>query len=122
MTRAGLCACLALAAAFLAAPPSRAQAQDVPSADTSKPIPIKKAKPPKPIPFTGTVVSSNVQAITVRSSENTKVIRTFTFDPKIQAKAQQIIRAGGYQYGTAVTVVSLPGSNVAQHIKGKPSV
>jgi hypothetical protein len=117
MTRAGLCACLALAAAFVAAPPSRAQ-QDIPSVDTSQPIPIKKAKPPKPISFKGTVVASNVQAITVRSSKDIKVIQTFSFAPAIRAQAQQMIRQGALQSGARVTVVFQPGTNVAIRIKG----
>lgn len=117
MIRAGLCAGLLLAAAFVAVPSSRAQ-QSVPSVDTSQPIPIKKAKPPKPVSFKGTVVASNVQAITVRSSKDIKVIQTFSFAPAIRAQAQQMIRQGAFQSGARVTVVFQPGTNVAIRIKG----
>jgi lipopolysaccharide export system protein LptA len=118
MTRPRIAAFLFLAAALAAAAPARAQVQSV---DTSKPISIKAAKPPKPVSFAGAVVSSNVQSITVRSNQDTKVIRTFTYAPKIQAKVQQIVRQGGYPYGSLITVVFEPGSSVALHIKGKPS-
>ena len=56
----------------------------------TNPIAIRPAKPPKPVKFAGVVLSANVQSITVRSNENQKVIRTFTFAPAIQAKMQQI--------------------------------
>jgi hypothetical protein len=120
MTRPGAWSFLVLAAALAAAAsPSRAQTTSV---DTSKPIPIRAAKTPKPVPFAGAVVSANVQQITVRSKADIKVVRTFSFAPNIQARVQQIVRAGGYQYGSRVTVIAEPGSNVALHIKGKPSV
>jgi hypothetical protein len=59
-----------------------------------------------------------VQAITVRSSKDIKVVQTFSFAPAIQARAQQMIRAGAFQSGTRVTVVFQPGTNVAIRIKG----
>jgi hypothetical protein len=118
MTRRTGWAFLFLAVALAAAAPSRAQ-QDIPSADTSKPISIKTAKPPKPVSFVGAVISSNAQTITVRSNSNLNVIRTFTFAPAIQAKMQQIAHQGGFPYGVTVTVKAEPGSNVALRVKGK---
>lgn len=109
---------LTVLAALGAIAPSLSQAQGV---DTSKPIAIKPAKPPKPVKFAGVVISANVQSITVRSNENQKVIRTFTYSPNLQPKMRQILSHGGYQYGDSVRVVSDPGSNVALRISGKPS-
>jgi hypothetical protein len=108
---------LMLLAALGAVAPSLSQAQ----VDTSKSIAIRPAKPPKPVKFAGVVLSANVQSITVRSNENQKVIRTFTYSPNLQPKMRQLLSRGGYQYGDNVRVVSDPGSNVALRISGKPS-
>jgi hypothetical protein len=118
MRRAGGWTLLILVAALGAAAPSLSWAQSV---DTSKTIAIKPAKAPKPVKFAGVVVSANVQSITVRSRNNQKVIRTFTYSPNLQAKMRQTLSKGGYQYGDNVRVTSDPGSNVALHISGKPS-
>jgi hypothetical protein len=117
MTHRGVWAFLFLAVALVAAAPASAQIQSV---DTSQPIPIKAAKPLKPIKFAGAVVSSNAKSITVRSSDNPRVVRTFTFGPKIQAKMLQIAQQGGYRFGDQVQIMSAPGSDVAQRVKGKP--
>jgi len=109
---------LILLAMLAAVAPSPSCAQSV---DTSKPISIKSAKPPKPVTFSGLVLSSNVQSITVRSRNDEKSIRTFTYSPNLQAKMEQILAQGGYQYGDKVTITSDAGSDVALRIKGKPS-
>ena len=118
MSRAGGWTVLFLVAALAAAAPSLSQAQSV---DTSKPIAIKPAKPPKPVTFAGVVLSSNVQSITVRSRDDEKLIRTFTYSSNLQGKMQQILSQGGYQYGDKVQITSDAGSDVALRIKGKPS-
>jgi hypothetical protein len=118
MTRAGRWTLLILIAALAAASPSFSWAQSV---DTSQPIAIKPAKPPKPVKFAGVVLSANMQSITVRSRDNQKVIRTFTYSANLQPKMRQMLSKGGYQYGDNVRVTSDPGSNVALHISGKPS-
>ena len=116
--RGGWLALLFAAATLGIAWPAGAQ---VPTVDTTQPIPIKAAKPPKPVKFAGAVVSSNAQSITVRSSTNEKVIRTFTYSPQIQPKMKQIAQQGGYRFGDRVAITSSPDSDVALSVKGKPS-
>jgi len=108
-----------IAAASIGFAPGFSRAQD--KADTSKPLPIKEQKPPKPVTFQGFVLSSNVQSITLRSRTDEKVIRTFTYSAELQGKMQEINGRGGFQYGDKVEVVADAGSTVAIRIKGKPS-
>ncbi len=88
--------------------------------DTSKPIPIKTLKP-KRVTFEGEVMHANPVAITVRSKENERLIRTFGYSPKVREEMQKIIDRGGYQYGDKVQIQHEEGSDVALRIKGKPS-
>ncbi len=105
---------LAAAALLAAAVPLRAQV------DTSKPIPIKQSKP-KLVRFQGEVIHATPAQITVRSRENERVIRTFTYSPKVHEQMQKLSDRGGYQSGDKVEVQHEAGSNVALRIKGKPS-
>ncbi len=93
------------------------------SVDTSKPIPVKPAKTSKSKleVFKGQVMNATALAITVRSQDNERLIRTFTYSDALRGHMQQILDQGGYQYGDKVTIETEPGSNVALHIKGKPS-
>ena len=111
---------LVLAAMALAAP---AGAQEVPSADTSKPIVVKTPKESKPknVKFVGEVLFSNVVSITVRNAENERLVRTFTYAPEIRDKMQELFDRGGYQHGDKVEIESQPNSDVALSVKGKPS-
>ncbi len=88
--------------------------------DTGKPIPVKTLKP-KVIRFQGEVMQASPAAITVRSRENERLIRTFTYSPKVRERMQKILDHGGYQYGDKVEVQYEAGSDVALQIKGKPS-
>lgn len=88
--------------------------------DTSKPIPVKVLKP-KVVKCRGEVMHANSAQITVRSQENERVIRTFTYSPKVREQVQQILDRGGYQYGDKVEIQYETGSDVALRIKGKPS-
>ena len=97
-----------------AAAPLRAQV------DTSKSIPIKTVKP-KLERFRGEVLNATSAAITVRSQENERLIRTFTYSPEVRDTMQKIIDRGGYQYGDKVDIRYEAGSDVALRIKGKPS-
>ncbi len=110
-----LASVLAVAAWSAAAIPARTQ-----SLDTSKPIQVKAVKP-KVVKFQGEVMHANSAAITVRSSENERIIRTFSYSPKIREQMQHIIDAGGYRYGDKVQIRYEAGSDVALQIKGKPS-
>ena len=88
--------------------------------ETSKPVKLKTAKT-KLEKFKGEVLSmTNVQII-VRSVENERLIRTFTYTPEVRERMQQIIDKGGYQHGDKVEIHCAPGSDVAIKIKGKPS-
>ena len=90
--------------------------------DTSKPIPIKTVKPkPKLVWFRGEVTQASPASITVRSRENERLLRTFTYSPKVRAQMQKILDRGGYQYGDKVEIRYEAGSDVALQIKGKPS-
>jgi hypothetical protein len=102
----------------LLAGPALAQEQ----ADTSKPIVIKTMRPKtKREIFKGDVLNVTASAITVRSREDEKQIRTFTYSPVVRDRMQKILDKGGYQYGDKVVIETDPGSNIALQIKGKPS-
>jgi len=88
--------------------------------DTSKPIPVKPLKP-KLVWFRGEVTQAGPVAITVRSRENERLVRTFTYSPKVRAQMRKRLDRGGYQYGDKVEIQYEVGSDVAQQIKGKPS-
>lgn len=88
--------------------------------ETAKPVKLKTPKI-KIEKFKGEVLSmTNVQMI-VRSLENERVIRTFSYTPEVREKMQQIIDKGGYQHGDKVEIHHEPGRDVAVKIKGKPS-
>ena len=82
-----------------------------------------KVKAPKPqiVKFKGEVVSATSAVITVRSRENEKVIRTFTYSPEAREAMAKIIQRGGYQYGDKVEIHHEAGQDVAIKIEGKPS-
>jgi len=88
--------------------------------DTSKPIAVKVSKP-KIVRFQGQVMNASPAAITVRSRENERVLRTFTYSPKVRDQMQKLLGRGGYQYGDKVEIQHEAGSDVALRIKGKPS-
>jgi hypothetical protein len=111
-----LCVC-ALAGAFALPVQSRGQ---VPVADTSKPLIVKKGKD-KPGKFYGEVVSSTPKSIQVRSQQNKTVIRMFSYGPNAAAKIARVNAKGGYRFGDKVVIDYTPGSDVALRIKGKPS-
>ncbi len=88
--------------------------------ETGKPIQLKAPKK-KIEKFKGEVLSmTNVQII-VRSLENERMIRTFTYTSDVREKMQLIIDKGGYQHGDRVEIHHEPGSDVAIKIRGKPS-
>ena len=106
----------AAAALAAVAVPARAQI------DISKPIAIKTIKSKTKLEkFQGEVLHANPVTMTVRSRENERVIRTFTYSPKVKGQIQQILDQGGYQYGDKVEIQYEAGSDVAIRIKGKPS-
>jgi len=87
---------------------------------TAAPIKVKAPKP-KVEKFKGEVLHANMIQIIVRSAKNEKVIRTFTYTPKVKEQIMKIIDRGGYQTGDKVEIHHEAGSDVAIKIKGKPS-
>ena len=61
------------------------------------------------------------QSLQVRSLVDMRELHTFTYSPQIRGKMQNILNAGGYQYGDKVVVWYRRDTNVAFKIKGKPS-
>ncbi len=114
MIRFRSCAFLLTATLLAAAAPLFAQV------DVSKPIAVKTVKP-KLERFLGEVVQASAVSITVRSRENERVIRSFTYSAELREKMQRLLDSGGYQYGDKVEVQFQTGSDVALRIKGKPS-
>ncbi len=114
MIRFRSCALLLSAALLAAAAPLCAQV------DVSKPIPVKTVKP-KLERFQGEVVQASAVSISVRSRENERVIRSFTYSAELREKMQRLLESGGYQYGDKVEIQFQTGSDVALRIKGKPS-
>ncbi len=111
-----------LAATLLAVAPLAAQDPADKPIPVDKPIKIKEQKKKSTLEqFKGEVVSCTIVAITVRSEENERSIRTFTYSPEVSEKILAIIDHGGYQYGDRVTIRFEPGGNVALRIKGKAS-
>jgi hypothetical protein len=60
-------------------------------------------------------------SMVVSEQGNERMIHTFTYNPQVKAKMQQIINAGGYQYGDKIKIKYTPGTTVALKIHGKPS-
>jgi hypothetical protein len=83
-------------------------------------VPAKSQKP-KLLKFKGEVVAANAQQIVVRSSENDRMIRTFSFTDDVRKQMEKIVEKGGYQPGDKVEIQHEPGADVAVKIKGKPS-
>ena len=59
--------------------------------------------------------------IQVRSLNNQRDIRTFSYSAGIRDQMRAIYNRGGYQYGDKVEIRYQPGSEIALKIKGKPS-
>jgi hypothetical protein len=83
---------------------------------------------PAPVPQSQKIIKARFevlhmlyQSIQVRSLVNMRELHTFTYSPEIRDKMQNILNAGGYQYGDKVEVWYRRGGDVAVKIKGKPS-
>lgn len=109
--RALLLACAAVAATAVVL-----QAQ----VETGKPIQLKAPRP-QVQKFKGEVVHASAIQMVVRSRDNEKVVRTFTYSPKVKEQIDRIIGRGGYQAGDRVEIHHEVGSDVAVKIKGRPS-
>jgi hypothetical protein len=105
-----------LAALLFATLPLHVAAQE----QTTKPIKLKAPKP-KIEKFKGTVFQFTPNFIIVRSKENERVVRNFSYTPEVREQMLKIVNQGGYQYGDKVEIHCSPGGNVALKIKGKPS-
>ncbi len=67
------------------------------------------------------VMQMTYQSLQVHGVADARELHTFTYSPAIRSKMQNILNAGGYQFGDNVVVWYKPGENVAYKIKGKPS-
>jgi len=106
---------LAVAVMFAAA---ALNAQDV---ETGKPIRLKAPKP-QVLKFRGEVLAATSVQMIVRSAENEKMVRTFTYAPKVKAQMDKLVDENRlYQPGDKVEIRHEAGSDVAIKIKGKPS-
>ncbi len=97
-----------------------AAAAALPQEQAGKPIRLKQPKI-KLAKFKGQVLHANRLQITVRSAENERVIRTFTYTQEVSAQIEKILERGGYQHGDKVEIQHEAGAEVAVKIKGKPS-
>ena len=107
LTAAALALCALLAGTF----PSQARAQA-----------------PSPAPRTAKVIKRHFavvhmfpQSLQVSNINNPREILTFDYSPDLRDKMQNILNAGGYQYGDRVTVWYHDHTDVALKVKGKPS-
>jgi hypothetical protein len=108
---------LLLAAAVLFAA-GTLHAQDV---ETARPIRVKVPKP-KVMKFRGEVLAATSVQMIVRSAENEKVVRTFTYTLKVKEKIDKLVDENRlYQPGDKVEIHHEAGSDVATKIRGKPS-
>jgi hypothetical protein len=105
---------LIAAALAIAAIPTGAQTT------TSAPVVVKQI-PAKAVWLKAEVIHVDNNSIMVREQATERAIHTFTYDPKIKDKMQQIVDNGGYQTGDKVRILYLPGQSVALKIHGKPS-
>jgi hypothetical protein len=103
-----LAVALALCGALLASCAPRAEAQSGPPA-----APIIKTR--------FEVQRMTSQSLQVRGLSDVHELHTFTFSPEIRGKMQNVLNAGGYQFGDKVVVWYRRGETVAVKIKGKPS-
>jgi hypothetical protein len=85
-----------------------------------KKIKIEQPKP-KLAKFNGEVLYMTRIAITVRSRENTNLVRTFSYDEKLAPKmAKMTDDDKTYQFGDVVEIEYADGTDQARDIKGKP--
>lgn len=108
---------LALAGLFtlLATAPAPAQVRD------TRPI-RQQAPKPRVEKFLGEVLQMSRISITVRHRRNAALVRTFTYDQKLAPKVAELIeRDRPFQYGDAVEIHYLAGTDTAVRIKGKRS-
>ncbi|MCL6565819.1 MAG: hypothetical protein K6U09_05275 [Acidobacteriia bacterium] len=87
----------------------------------SEPVRSTRSVPPKPETFRGEVIHADAQRIVVRSRENPRIVRTFTYAPALKNKMEALHARGGFQFGDRVQIRHEAGRDVALAIKGKPS-
>ncbi len=128
-TQALLLATLTLAFAAMSAVPAYAQNGSgtiISSPIVEHPIQTQPAKPTKKTSTSNSWMKAEVlhadgNSMVVAEQGNQRVIHTFTYAGKVQAKMRKIVDKGNYQYGDKVKILYTPGSTVALKIHGKPS-
>lgn len=87
---------------------------------TDSPAIKMKAPKPRKEKFQGEVLLMTRVAITVRSGDNSNLVRTFTFDEKLAPKMARLIDENKrYQHGDRVEIHYWAGTETAVKIKGK---
>jgi len=118
--------CCAAVMLVIAAPPARAQAEEIEpkrtpiSTDANTPTVVKQ-KPAKAVWLKAEVIHSDRRTLIVREAGNGMEIHTFTFSEKAKDKIEQVQDEGGYQSGDHVRILWIPGTSEALNIKGRPS-
>ncbi len=90
-------------------------------AQTPEPARSTRNTPLKTEMFRGEVLHSDAQRIVVRSRENPRLVRTFTYAPALKKKMEVLHTKGGFQFGDRVQIRHEAGRDLALAIKGKPS-
>lgn len=98
-------------------------------AQAARPAPILNRANPVRVPspkVSGTwlkaeVIHADANVLIVREQANSLKVHTFSYDPAIKTRMQQIEDAGGYHYGDKVKILCNPGGSVALRVRGKPS-
>ncbi|MCL6481393.1 MAG: hypothetical protein K6U02_06670 [Firmicutes bacterium] len=88
---------------------------------TPEPTRIPRDAPRKTETFRGEVIHFDAQRIVVRSRENPRIVRTFTYAPALKKKMEALHTKGGFQFGDRVQIRHEAGRDVALAIKGQPS-
>jgi len=113
-----LAAALALCVALLASVTPKASAQ----AAASQTPAAQNPPTHKIIKMHFVVEHMLLQSLQVHSVTDTRDLRTFSYSPRIRDKMQQILNAGGYQFGDRVVIWYGRDTDLALKIKGKPSL
>jgi len=79
------------------------------------------ARKPKTALLRREAIRFDAAAITMRSLDHPRIIRTFAYAPPLREKIEKKLETGGYRYRDRVKNRYRPGTGVALAIRGKPS-
>jgi hypothetical protein len=87
---------------------------------TTSPVMVKEVSP-KPIWLKASVIHFDSNSIVVREEADERMIRAFTYAPRMQSQIQKVLNDGGYQFGDKVKIRYNRGQTVALAVHGKAS-